>query len=312
MVFKTISEVVHEGDVGADRAGAGMKKPDAKQLDLFVTFVGDVPVRDEREAMSLPLASLGKRKRVKPIEWTSRDGKRWCRVSANPTHGMATVFDLDVILWCVSQLNEAVEHGLPTSPMIQLQPYELLRAIHRDVGGDHYKRLEAALNRLTGTLIETNIRGDARSQRAAFHWLEAWTHDVDEATGRSRGMTMTLPLWLYRAVVEERAVLAVSPDYFKLSGGIERWLYRLARRHAGKQVGGWRFTMRDLHERSGSSQPFNTFARDVRRVVAANTLPEYSLEIMEGQRGDELVAMNRDPARVDVPQKRTLRRIRGR
>ena len=55
------------------------RKADDRQLDLFVTFVGDVPLRDERESMSLPLVSLSKRKRLKPIEWTSNDGKRWCR-----------------------------------------------------------------------------------------------------------------------------------------------------------------------------------------------------------------------------------------
>ncbi len=56
------------------------RKADDRQLDLFYAFVGDVPLRDEREGMSLPLVSLSKRKRLKPIEWTSGDGKRWCRV----------------------------------------------------------------------------------------------------------------------------------------------------------------------------------------------------------------------------------------
>jgi len=285
-------------------------KVPAQQLDLFVAFVGDVPMRDERESMSMPMASLGKRKRLKPIEWTSADGKRWCRVSANATHGMATIFDLDIIMWAVSQLNQAVDEGLPTSPTLSFQPYNLLKAINRPVGGEQYRRLDASVKRLAATLIETSVRGDGRTQTASFHWLETVTQDTDDATGSPRGMTLTLPQWLYKAVVEERAVLAVAPDYFRLKGGIERWLYRLARRHAGKQVGGWRFTLRGLWERSGSSQPFNTFARDVRRAVQANALPEYSLELMEGQRGDELVAMVRDPARVDVPQKRTLRRLR--
>ena len=34
-----------------------------RQLDLFVALIGDVPFRDEREAMSAPLVALSKNKR---------------------------------------------------------------------------------------------------------------------------------------------------------------------------------------------------------------------------------------------------------
>ena len=70
---------------------------DTRQLDLFYAFVGDVPLRDERESMSLPLVSLSKRKRIRPIEWKSGDGKRWCRVLGTQQHGIATIYDLDEI-----------------------------------------------------------------------------------------------------------------------------------------------------------------------------------------------------------------------
>jgi plasmid replication initiation protein len=103
--------------------------------------------------------------------------------------------------------------------------------------------------------------------------------------------------------------VTVPPEYFALTSGLERWLYRLARRHAGKQPAGWRFTMRQLHERSGSSQSLTDFARDLRKVIGRNRLPEYHVEIGKGQRGDELVVMVRDPARATLPQKRTLQRL---
>lgn len=281
---------------------------DKRQLDLFVAFVGDVPFRDERESMSLPMVALGKRKRVKTIEWASGDGDRWVRVTANPRYGMATIYDLDLVLWAVSQLNEAVERGVPTSPTLAFHPHDMLRAIGREVGGDHYHRLEAALQRLQSTSIETSARAEKRLRKAMFSWIEAYTHDVGEG-GRSRGMTVTLPQWVYRAVVEERAVLAVPPQYFNLQSGLERWLYRLARRHAGKQLGGWRFTIRQLHERSGSSQSYGDFARDLRRIVQRNRVPEYHLELAKGQRGDDMVVMVRDLGRVGPPQRKTLRQV---
>ena len=281
------------------------------QLDLFVTFVGDVPLRDERESMSLPMVSLSKRKRNRPIEWTSSDGKRWCHISANPLYGMATIYDLDVIIWAVSQINEAIEKGLKHAPTLQVEPYTLLKAIGREVGGAHYKRLFAALDRLQATTVKTSIRGEGKRQEATFSWLESWTQTVDEHTGKVRGMTITLPQWIYKAVAEERAVLAVAPEYFQITSGYSRWLYRLARRHAGKQVGGFRFLLRHLHERSGSTQPYNQFARDLRRVITRNDLPEYHIELIKGQKGDEVLSMVRDPGRIGMPQRRDLRRFGG-
>jgi len=258
--------------------------------------------------MSLPMLSLAKRKRVKPIEWSNQDGSLWCRVTGSD-FGIATVWDFDVILWAISQLNEAVEHHLSPAPRIEFQPYDMLKAVGRGVGGQNYKELEAALERLVGTVVETSIRADRRRTRAMFHWLDSWTHKVNETTGRSLGMTITVPDWIYRGVVDDRAVLAIPPEYFKITSGLGRWLYRLARRHAGKQIGGWRFLVRGLHERSGSTQSYGDFARDLRRIVARDNLPEYHLEITTGQKGDPMVIMVRDPARHQVPQRRDLRRF---
>jgi plasmid replication initiation protein len=57
-------------------------------------------------------------------------------------------------------------------------------------------------------------------------------------------MTITLPDWLYDGVVQKGGVLTIHEDYFLLTGGIGRWLYRVARKHAGTQELGWQFTMR--------------------------------------------------------------------
>ena len=197
--------------------------------------------------MSMPLCSLSKRKRIKPIEWTSSDRKRWVKVTAPAESGIATIWDLDIVLWAISQLNEAVERDAAVGHSIRFQAYDLLKATGRHTGGKNYAELEMALRRLTGTVIETSIRADKRRGKAMFHWVEAWSHDLDQ-DGRSKGMTITVPDWIYQAVVVDRSVLAISPKYFEITSGIGRWLYRLARRHAGKQPNGWRFTMKDLHK----------------------------------------------------------------
>jgi len=69
-------------------------------------------------------------------------------------------------------------------------------------------------------------------------------------------------------------VLTIHEDYFLLTGGIERWLYRVARKHAGKQETGWSFSMRTALREVPDRRPrVSDFAIDIRRVVAGNQLP---------------------------------------
>src|SRR3546814_16883137 len=73
-------------------------------------------------------------------------------------------------------------------------------------------------------------------------------------------MEFVLPDWFYQGVLDRRLVLAIDPGYFRLTGGIERWLYRVARKHAGRQLNGWRFELRHLHAKSASQSRFSDFA----------------------------------------------------
>jgi len=41
------------------------------QFDLFIPYVADVPLRDQRETMERPFFSLSKNKRIKPIDYVS-------------------------------------------------------------------------------------------------------------------------------------------------------------------------------------------------------------------------------------------------
>src|SRR5437763_14954155 len=95
-------------------------------------------------------------------------------------------------------------------------------------------------------------------------------------------------------------VLTIHEDYFLLTGGIERWLYRVARKHAGHQEGGWQFTMRQLHEKSGASSRLSDFAIDVRKVVEADSLPEYTAGSHKNEEGEEVIHFRtRDHLDVD-------------
>ena len=103
-----------------------------------------------------------------------------------------------------------------------------------------------------------------------FHLIEAVGWEQDDE-GRSRGVSITLPDWLMRAVMDRR-VLALDPRYFDMTSGLGRWLYRVARKQAGDNATGWRWTVADLHGRSGVTRPLRSFAADLRKLVAADEL----------------------------------------
>lgn len=260
-------------------------------MDLLQAAYADIPVRDQRDTMERPFFSLSKSPRRKPIEYAVNGVT--VKVSPVAEYGIATIWDADILIWAATQITEALDRGATPSKTLHFHPHALLRGIRRGVGGDQYKKLQAALQRLAATYIQTSIRIPDGSRKATtdFHWIEQW--DSLEEEGRPMGMSLTLPDWLYNGIVQGGGVLTIHPDYFLLKGGIERWLYRVARKHAGHQEGGWRFSMRQLYEKSGSAARFTDFAIDIRRAVEADGLPEYALELERTQDGEETVRMAR-------------------
>jgi plasmid replication initiation protein len=281
------------------------------QPDLFAANFADIPIRDQRDTMERPFFSLAKKPRFAPIEY--HVGDVWVEVSANPKFGLATIWDADILIWASTQVTEALDRGLTPSRTIQFHPHNLLKSIRRPTGGEHYLRLRAALERLTHTAVRTNIRAQGKKKLASFHWLESWTEVTDEQTGETIGMTLTLPDWLFQGIMMKGGVLTIHEDYFLLTGGIERWLYRVARKHAGQQEIGWQFTMRQLYEKSGSTSRFSDFAIDVRKVVEANSLPQYIAEIHKNEEADEVVRfLSRDLLALDDPRYESPRHPRRR
>lgn len=252
-------------------------KPSARQFDLFIPLMRDLPLKDQRETMERPFFSLQKRKRLKPIEYASADGEVRVKVEAVPAYGMATIWDGDILIWAASALNRLKAEGRNDLPReLKTTAYDLLRSIQRDTGGKGYVELKAALDRLTTTTIFTSIRAK-RGRDSRFSWLDSWSVEVDPVTEKPIALKITLSNWVYEGIINEKSVLTMHPDYFQLSGGLERALYRIARKHAGDQEQGWTCRVSLLHEKSGSDSAPKEFARMLRKIVEANDLPEYDL-----------------------------------
>ena len=257
------------------------KRPNPNpEFDLFIPLMGDLPLKDQRETMERPFFSLQKRKRVKPIEYSSPDGETWVKIEAIPAYGMATIWDADILIWAASTLNRMREQGVNDLPRtLRTTSYDLLRAIKRDTSGRAYQELQAALQRLQTTSISTSIRAPKRRTKAGFNWLDKWTLEVDPDTDQPRGMTITLSDWVYEGIMGERSLLTMHQDYFLLTGGLERALYRIARKHAGNQKGGWTCRVEVLGDKTGSDSKPKEFNRMLRKVVEADQLPDYTMEM---------------------------------
>ena len=55
--------------------------------------------------------------------------------------------------------------------------------------------------------------------------------------GNADGIDLIMPDWFYRAVLDDALVLTIDRGYFALTGGVERWLYRVVRKHARPSIG---------------------------------------------------------------------------
>ena len=87
-------------------------------------------------------------------------------------------------------------------------------------------------------------------------------------------------------------MLTIDRGYFALTGGVERWLYRIVRKHGGRQSAGWRFEFRHLYAKSASLSPFKRFAFELRDIVRRQPLPGYRLLIERDDGGRELLGFS--------------------
>ncbi|MBS7701999.1 MULTISPECIES: replication initiator protein A [Hyphomicrobiales] len=256
------------------------------QLELFRSRPGDMATRDSQDLMAYPFFSLAKSKRVQPIKFEAGDVR--IHVEAPTEFGLATIWDADILIWAASQIIDARDLGLRTSRLMATTPYEILTFIGRGTSVRDYQRLKAALDRLQATTVATSIRQPSERRRHRFSWINEWKERLDPK-GRPLGIELIVPDWFYEGILNNALILTIDRNYFDLFGGIERWLYRLVRKHGGRQPGGWSFDFHHLHAKSGSLSRFSNFACDLRDIVRRQPLPGYRLRIDRLDNGRELL-----------------------
>ncbi len=108
-------------------------------------------------------------------------------------------------------------------------------------------------------------------------------------------------------VLDDALILTIDRAYFDLTGGLERWLYRLVRKHGGRQTHGWSFDLAHLHLKSGSLSPLRRFRFELRAIVQRQPLPGYHLALIDDPNGRQRLIFR--PTKSDCLV--TARRRRG-
>ena len=236
--------------------------------------------RDLSEMMEVPFLALSKN-RKRPIVYEKKDGKNMMRVkvSAHSEHYLASIYDWDIILFVAGRIQKILNEGSDIPPKKMVVPrHEILKALRKHDGKKEELDLRAALSRLQLTGIETTIRNETGKYGAGFGFLDSWGYTTRKDI---REIWINLSDWLYEGICAKGSLLMVDPEYFSMTSGLKRFLYRTARKHVGIQGGSWEFLLKTLYEKSGSEQELKKFKSDLKKAVLDNDVPGYNLEWIE-------------------------------
>ncbi len=234
-----------------------------QQPDLFICDIFDAAPKSDMAGMEHPVFSISK----KPDHQTRRYEVRDNYIEITPSaKGMATVFDRDILIFCISQLIAALNEGREVSKSVSFKIIDYLVATGKPVGGSAYLRAEDALERLRGTSIKTNIVTGVERQWHVFGLVESAKTIRRNSDGVLEDVQVTLSDWVFNAI-QAKEVLTISRDYFRLKKPLERRMYEIARKHCGRS-NEWRIGLEKLKLKCGSQSSDKEFKRLVTNIIA--------------------------------------------
>jgi len=258
------------------------------QADFFVCDIFDAVPKGDMASMEHPVFSLS----TKPDRGSRRYEHGPHYVEIHPSHlGLATVHDRDVLIYCISQLMGALNNRQAVSRTVRLKAYDLLAATNRQTNGQGYEGLKAALERLSGTRIQTNIVTGGEEIWRTFGLIDSAKIVRKTRDGRMQEVEVTLSDWVFNAI-RANEVLTLHRDYFRLRKPLERRMYELARKHCGRQDK-WSISLERLQHKCGSASTIKEFKRLVQTIcaddLAHSHMPDYAVTL----EGDNVVFCNR-------------------
>lgn len=247
--------------------------------DLFLCDITDAVLKDDMASMSHPIFTLSKKPDRSSRRYDSPDGS-WLEVHPG-VHGLATIYDKDILIYAISQIIAAKNRGQPYGPDVIFNAKEFLIFANRHTGGRDYRLLEEALSRLNGTRLHTNIKTGDEEEWRAFGLIDGALVRRKTRDGRVIEWGISLSKWLMRAI-ESNEVLTIHKDYFRLRRPLERRIYEIARKHCGRKTK-WSIKLDNLQNKCGSSSPRRHFRAHVMRIAEFDHLPDYYIDFIEDE-----------------------------
>lgn len=255
--------------------------PDRRaQNDFFVCDIFDAAPKGDMASMEHPIFSIATRPDTNVRRYENGD----TFVEVTPSvKGLATVHDRDVLIFCISQIISALNEERSVSATVRFKAFDLLASTNRGTDGRGYEQLRAALERLSGTRIVTNITTDDVEILDGFGLIDRFRIVRETREGRMQEVEITLSDWVFNAI-RGREVLTLHRDYFRLRRPLERRMYELARKHCGRQPQ-WSITLELLQRKVGSHSTMKEFRRAIGTIAEQDRqhehMPDYAIELTE-------------------------------
>jgi len=251
------------------------------QKDFFILDISDVVPKDDTASMEHPIFSLATRPDMRHLVYENKSN----RLEITPSGlGLPTIFDKDILIFCISQLMHKRNNGEKIGKRLRFSARELSIATNRPIGGNHYKRLEMAFRRLQGTQFVTDIKTGDKIETRIFSLIDAGGFvRKDDGSWRLDYCEIVLSDWFMKAI-ETSEVVSISGKYFRLRRPLERRIYEIARKHCGKQ-NKWQIGLKTLQNKTGSNAPFKRFRFNLKQIIKEDNTPDYRLELTQ----DDLV-----------------------
>lgn len=243
-------------------------------LDFFVLDITDAVPKDDMASMEHPLFSLATKPDMRHLEY--RNGTNVLKIRPSPL-GLPTIMDKDILIFVITQLMARKNRGQSIGNTVRFSMRELCISINRPIGGDHYKRIENAIDRLQGTQFISNVQTGGKTERRTFSMIDEGGMVKNERFTRNDFCEIRVSRWLMRAI-EANEVVSISRDYFRLRRPLERRLYEIARKHCGNTPK-WHIRLQNLQDKTGSNAPLKRFRHNLREIIIADVTPFYRFEL---------------------------------
>ena len=250
----------------------------AVQPNLFDSpLYGDV--KGERSVAEFPFFALTKTPTMDPIVYEG--GNVTIEVRPSST-GVATIYDKGVLLYIASLMVEKIEKGETVGQEFVFTAHDFFRATAGNGSVHAYDSLKAALERLQGTQIRTNIEAGGEGEEGFFSWLEHAKLQYVKGEGdtkRMKAVKVRLCDWMFRAILMDRRIATYSIDYFQL-GPIQRRLYEIALANCEQQEA-YAVDLEVLWRKVGCNDRLAKLKSMLKQIAEKDTLPEYRVELQE-------------------------------